>query len=263
MTNSLEADKAKAAKMFINFSKVLKKDIYDADGIYLGGVWDVSVKFGEVYPRLDELIIKSGFFKLSYAAVQWPRIAAFEDGIVLDIKKDALPFSPAPKEYEFLLRRDVLDQQVVDTYNHKVIRVNDIHLLKVDHEIMVAHVDIGLKGLLRRLGWEWLFSKFLKTDDLVSWKYVQPVSINPASMTMKLSVSQKQLSGIPAADLTEIMFDLNTNERMALFRALDIKTKAKIFEAMEFEEQKMVLKELDKNQAVQIITNMSSRSEEH
>ena len=258
MTNSLEADKAKAAAMFINFSEMLKKDVYDADGAFLGGVWDVSVKFGEVYPRLDELIVKSGILKRTYAAVQWPRITAFEDNIVLDMKKDVLPFAQAPKEYEFLLRRDVLDQQVVDTYNHKVIRVNDIHLLKVDHEIMVAHVDIGLKGLLRRLGWEWLFFKFLKTDDLVSWKYVQPVSINPASMTMKLSVSQKQLSGIPAADLTEIMFDLNTNERMALFRALDIKTKAKIFEAMEFEEQKMVLKELDKNQAVQIITNMSS-----
>src|SRR3989338_5237308 len=118
MMNGFEADKAKAAAMFINFSEMLKKDVYDADGIFLGGVWDVSVKFGEVYPRLDELIIKKGLLKLRYAAVQWPRITAFEDDIILDIKSDALLFAPAPKEYEFILLRDVLDQQVVDTYNH-------------------------------------------------------------------------------------------------------------------------------------------------
>jgi len=97
-----------------------------------------------------------------------------------------------------------------------------------------------------------------KRDDIVSWKFIQPVAINPASMTMKLSVSQKQLQGIPAADLGEIMFDLNMNQRMALFRALDMKTKAKIFENLEFEDQKAILKELDKKEAALIVTNMSS-----
>jgi len=61
-------------------------------------------------------------------------------------------------------------------------RVNDIHLLRVDHELMVAHVDIGTRGLFRRLGWEKavdrtvaLFSKdaaYLKKAKLVSWKCV-------------------------------------------------------------------------------------------
>ncbi len=132
---------------------------------------------------------------------------------------------------------------------------------------MVAHVDIGLRGLIRRLGWEgWVDSlvrlinsnaHYLKRDDMVSWKYIQPVAINSASMTMKLSVSQKQLLSIPAADLGEIMQDLNFNQRMALFRALDIKTKARIFENLEFSDQKAILEGLDKKEAAEVITNMS------
>lgn len=268
MINGFETIKAKADAMFINFSDILRKGVIDSEGAFLGRVWDISLKFGDIYPKLDEVIIKSGLIRPLYAVMPWPNVKSLEDDIVLGIKKESVKFEPAPKEYDFLLKRDVLDQQVVDTYNHKVIRVNDIHLLKVDHEVMVAHVDIGLRGLFRRLGWEKAVdllveiidkdAKYLKREELISWKYVQPVSINPASMTMKLSVSQKQLASIPAADLSEIMFDLNFNERIALFKALDTKTKAKIFENLEFEDQKAILKELDKNQAVEIITNMSS-----
>jgi len=253
--------------MFINFSGILGKDVLCGDGTHLGRFWDVSVRSGEIYPRLDEIIVKRGSLRSSYASVPWSRVADIEDDLRLDARKEEIVFSPEPGEYEFLLRRDVLDQQVVDTYNHKVIRVNDVHLLRVDRDLMLAHVNIGLRGLVRRMGWERcvdllvknIFKKeaYLKNEELVSWKYIQPVSVNPASMTMKLAVSQKQLLSIPAADLSEIMFDLNSARRMVFFKALDAITKARIFENIEFEEQNMILKELDKKEAAQIITNMS------
>jgi len=254
----LEEAKLKAAAMFVNFSSLLGKEILDCDRKFIGKLWDISAKTGEVYPKSDELIIVKGILKRSYASVGFANVAEIDGEIVLKLKSDEIKFDAIAKEYEFLLRRDILDQQVVDTFNHKVIRVNDIHLLRIDHELMVAHVDIGLRGLLRRLGWEKALGFLVKKDDIVSWKFIQPVAINPASMTMKLSVSQKQLQGIPAADLGEIMFDLNMNQRMALFRALDIKTKAKIFENLEFEDQKAILKEMDKKEAAAIVTSMSS-----
>jgi magnesium transporter len=45
---------------------------------------------------------------------------------------------------------------------------------------------------------------------------------------------------------------------MALFRTLDIKTKAKIVENIEFDEQQAIFKELDRKEAAQIVTNMSA-----
>ncbi|OGW93349.1 MAG: hypothetical protein A3K16_01675 [Omnitrophica bacterium RIFCSPLOWO2_01_FULL_45_24] len=269
MANVIGADlKARAAAMFVNFSGLLNKDVLDAGRRIIGKMWDISAKMSEVYPKSDELIIRKGFFKRVYASVPFSTVSEIEEEIVLSLKSEDIKFLPASKEYEFLLRRDILDQQVVDTYNRKVIRVNDIHLLRIDHELMVAHVDIGLRGLVRRLGWEKAAdfcvrflkgnANYLKKDDWVSWKYIQPVAVNSAGMTMKLSVSQKQLSSIPAADLGEIMRDLNFNQRMALFMALEIRTKAKIFENLEFEDQKAILEELDKKEAAQVITHMSS-----
>jgi CBS domain-containing protein/sporulation protein YlmC with PRC-barrel domain len=259
--------KAKAAAMFINFSSLLEKDVLDADRKYLGRIWDVSAKTSEVYPKSDELVIRKGFFDREYASIHFSAVSEIDEEIAVNLKSSDIKFSPTVKDYEFLLKRDILDQQVVDTHNHKVIRVNDINLLRIDHELMVAHVDIGPRGLVRRLGWEkWVDlcvrlvrpgSRYLNKDDMVSWKYIQPVAINPASMTMKLSVSQKQLLSIPAADFGEIMEDLNINQRMALFRALDLKTRANIFENMEFRDQEEVLEALDKKEAAAVIAEMS------
>jgi len=260
--------KNRAAAMFIYFSSILKKEVKDKDGVYLGRLWDISAKIGEIYPKSEELIIVKGFLKRSYSCVSWASVTSYQDDIMLNVSASDLAFAPGIKNYEFLIRRDILDQQVVDTYNHKVRRVNDIHLLKVDRDLVIAHVDIGPRGLVRRLGWEKPVdiimqfvsknSKYLTKDELVAWKYVQPVTVNPASMTMKLSVPEKQIFSIPAADLGDIIFDLNPNQRMGLFRALDITTKAKVFENLEFEEQTSILKELDKKEAAQIVTHMSS-----
>lgn len=268
MTSDLKSAAAQAAAMFVNFSDILKKDVVCSGAVRVGKVWDIAAKLGEVYPKSSELILYKGLLKRSYASVPWPAVSDTEDDVILNVKPEELVFSGKIKDYELLLKRDILDQQVVDTYNHKVRRVNDVHLLKVDRDLVIAHVDIGLRGLIRRLGWQaWvdaligLFnpkSRYLKEPDLVSWKYVQPVSVNPAGMTMKLSLSQKQLISIPAADLGDIIFDLNASQRMAIFRSLDIKTKAKVFEHLEFSEQKAILKELDKAEAAQIVANMSS-----
>jgi CBS domain-containing protein/sporulation protein YlmC with PRC-barrel domain len=267
MTNGFKEAGAKAAAMFIHFSGILENDVVDSAGRFAGKVWDVSLKGGEVYPKVGDLIISKGFFRRLYASIPWTDVLDIGDVVRLKIGADKIKFGLSIKDYELLIKRDILDQQVVDTYNHKVRRVNDIHLLKVDHEFIIAHVDIGLRSLVRRLGWEKVVdfivriinkkSRYLNTEELVSWKNIQPVSINPASMTMKLSVPEKELFAIPAADLGDIIFDLTAKQRIALFRTLDINTKADVFENLDFDEQKTIMKELDKKEAAQIVTHMS------
>ncbi|MCX5680422.1 MAG: CBS domain-containing protein [Candidatus Omnitrophica bacterium] len=268
MINSINEAIGKAREMFVYFSDILQKNVLDSDGNMLGRVWDISAKLGETYPKSGDVIICKGSINRTYVSIESSRISSISDEVIMDTKGLQIEFSHAVKPYDFLLKRDVLDQQVVDTYNHKVRRVNDIHLLKVDHELFVAHVDIGLRGLMRRLGWERTVdyivehvnknSGYLKSEGLVSWKYVQPISFNQSGVTVKLALSEKQLQAIPPADLGDIIFDLNAAQRMAIFRTLDIKTKARVFENIEFEEQKIILKELDKKESAQIITNMSS-----
>jgi len=148
--------KRDASRMFVYFSQLMDKPVFDSNGESAGEIYDIVVKPSEVYPQSAALIIRKGFPNRKYALISWDIIASLDEKEVhLKITKDKLLFQEKHDNREELtLRRDILDQQVVDTFNHKVIRINDIHLLAVDHSFMVAHVDISLRGLVRRLGFE-------------------------------------------------------------------------------------------------------------
>ncbi len=270
MNNTVNAPNLKKEGMFIYFSQLMNRPVVDTGGEFLGRVYDIVVKPTEVYPQSALLIIRKGFPNRKYALVNWTDI--FE----LDTKETRLKIDTAKISFseihnnkeELALRRDILDQQVVDTYNHKVIRVNDIHFLFVDCFLMVAHVDISTRGLLRRLGFEktvdffiGLFNRncvYLKKEQLISWKHIQPLSINPVSMTIKVNIPQKQLGKIPSADLGEIFLDLNVNHQIALFKSLDLSNKAKIFTNIDFKTQRLLVEELPAKEISEILNTVPS-----
>ncbi|MBP7217125.1 MAG: magnesium transporter [Candidatus Omnitrophica bacterium] len=149
-----------------------------------------------------------------------------------------------------------------------MIRINDIHFLFVDHALMVAHVDISTRGLVRRLGFEKVvdfivrcFNKkaeYVTKESLIAWKHIQPLSLNPASMTIKVDLPQKQFSKIPAADLGDIFLDLNINHQIALFKSLDVSARAKIFMSIDLKRQKSLIEELSDKEVVDILSMLPS-----
>jgi CBS domain-containing protein/sporulation protein YlmC with PRC-barrel domain len=262
--------KSDAAKMFVYFSQLMNRTVIDKNSGWVGEIYDIVVKPAEVYPQSSSLIIRKGFPNRKYAVIDWSSIVQINNrGAVLNIEKAKIVFQEKhDNKEELTLRRDILDQQVVDIHNHKVIRVNDIHLLCVDHCLMIAHVDISTRGLIRRLGLEKLVdfiigvvnknARYLKKEYLISWKFIQPLSINPVSMTIKVGVSQKQLSSIPAADLGEIFLDLNIKDQLALFKSLDLNTKARIFINIDFKTQKQIIAELEDKDIAEILNSIPS-----
>ncbi len=98
-----------------------------------------------------------------------------------------------------MLKEIFFDKQIIDISGSKVVRVNDIHLINEDNTMWVVHMDIGFKGFLRRLGWLNFLNSFIKfflgyefKDKLISWKYVQPISLNEEEQkTLLLKISQK------------------------------------------------------------------------
>jgi CBS domain-containing protein/sporulation protein YlmC with PRC-barrel domain len=268
--NKSESNKLNAQPMFVYFSQLMDKPVIDSKGELVGKLYDIIVKPTEVYPVSSNLIIRKGFPNRKYTVVNWQDISEKDEKeIRLKIDKQKIVFAEKhDNKEELTLRRDILDQQVVDTYNHKVIRVNDIHMLAVDHSLMIAHVDISLKGLIRRLGFEKIVdflvrlinkdAQYLKTEHLISWKHIQPLSINPVSMTIKVNIPEKQFSSIPAADLGEIFLDLNIQHQIALFKSLDLNSKAKIFMHIDFKTQSSLIEELEPKEVVDILNNLPS-----
>jgi len=257
-----------AARIFIYFSQLMDREIIDKNGQACGELYDIIVKPTEVYPQSSHLVIRKGYPNRKYALCAWPEIEEIaEREIKLKVEKNKLLYKEKHNNKEELtLRRDILDQQVVDTSNHKVIRVNDIHLLEVDHFLMIAHVDISLRGLLRRLGFETIVdflvglvkknAPYLNHEQLISWKHIQPLSINPVSMTIKIDVPQKQFSNIPAADLADIFMDLNSQHQIILFKSLDLSTRARIFRGIAFKAQSSLVEELQPKDVAEILNSL-------
>jgi len=257
-----------AKHMFVYFSELMDRPVFDKNGQLIGELYDIAVKPTEVYPQSALLVVRKGFINRKYGVINWLDIQEMKEKVVrLKIDKAKITFREKHNNKEELtLRRDILDQQVVDTFNHKVIRVNDIHLLEVDHSLMIAHVDISMRGLIRRLGFEkavdflmkifFRNADYLKTEHLISWKHIQPLSINPVSMTIKVNFPSKQLNSIPAADLGEIFLDLSMQHQLILFKSLDLNTRARIFMNIDFKAQESLVEELEQGEVVEILMHL-------
>ncbi|MBF0491051.1 MAG: PRC-barrel domain-containing protein, partial [Candidatus Omnitrophica bacterium] len=155
-------------------------DIIDVQGEFVGTLHDVVMNpQGDIYPKATQLIIKRGLFIKEYALVSWEDVSYIENDARLKLNLSQIQFQSTPFKCDFTLRRDILDQQIVDTDNQKVERVNDIHLLRVDNQLYAAHVDVGLRALVRRLEWTSVMDTavklvkpkalYLTQEELVPW----------------------------------------------------------------------------------------------
>ena len=150
------------------------------------------------------------------------------------------------------LDKDVLDQQIVDVSGIRVVRVNDLRMGKVNSKMCVLGIDISTRGLLRRLGMEWLdfFNWF--SVNMIDWRKAQPLR-----RELKLSMSSNDLDRLHPADLANIVEGLNIQHGGTLVQSLDAKDAAKVLEEIEPKLQKILVKYLGPDKASDILSQMS------
>jgi len=143
--------------------------------------------------------------------------------------------------------------------------VNDLHFLRAGPEMRLVHVDVGARGLVRRLGWQRGLdgllrvvrpkARFLGAERFVSWKYVQALSPHPAAL--QLSIPQRQLGELHPADIAEIMEELDATRRGALFAQLDVETAADTLEEADPKLQRELIEAVAPERAADIVEEMS------
>jgi magnesium transporter len=119
-------------------------------------------------------------------------------------------------------------------------------------------VDTSFNGFLRKWGVPWLDS--LIQDDLIPWKFVQPLSIEDAttSETLQLSVARAQLQDLPKEDLADALEELSGEEQTALFSALETDKAAETLTEAEPRAQRQIMANLRKERAVSILASLST-----
>lgn len=226
--------------LFLFFSDILGRPVVGADGAPIGKIADLKVKLGELFPRVSSLAVRKrrqkGLWELDWQQVQdlnsnavSLRAGAEQGFRRLEVKND-----------EILLRDELLDKQVVDTFGAKIERVNDVHLLIVKQDLRLVHIDYGIRGIIRRLGWlraldaatNWLFA-YQIGEKMISWKFIQPLLSGLVRGSLKLNVTSRKIHEIHPSDLADIIEELDTLNRSSVFRALDLQTAAQTLEEVE------------------------------
>lgn len=254
--------------VFLYFSDLLSRRIVDSDGWPVGKLWDLSIGLGEPYPLIQQVYIRPTVQSEILLIAGGSQVASWtDDPISLSVKLSELRPGRRRTETQILLRESLLDKQVVDVSGAKLERVNDLSLLVVrEGEMILAHIDVGLRGLLRRLGWERGVdtavravkkdSKFLRSERLIGWKYILPTLADPAGL--RLAFSQTSVGRIHPADLAEILEELPAASRRPIFEALEVSTAARVLSEVDDPRvtQDLLTPERDPEKAADLLETM-------
>jgi magnesium transporter len=126
----------------------LGQDLLDARGRRVGRVRDLAVRLDERFPPVVALVAR---LDGPDERIPWAEVATFEGSQVV-LRGDAFEHTAEDPAGELRLRRDVLDNQVVDVDGRRVARIGEVELTREDGGLRVVAVDIGLGSLLRRIG---------------------------------------------------------------------------------------------------------------
>jgi sporulation protein YlmC with PRC-barrel domain/CBS domain-containing protein len=248
------------SQVFLFLSKILGKIIYDPEGRKLGRISDIVVQLIEPYPLVTHALVNTRE-KREASLIPWRTIELMDEKNLATVHASPFRYESEIAEGSFLLRDTLLDKQVVDTNGAKIRRVNDLQFLKVNGLLYLVHVDVGFRGLMRRVGLEKIMDIILQglfdytiLDQLISWKFVQPLSIPDL---LRLNIAHSRLSQLHPADLADIIEDLDIHQRAAVFKSLNAEMAAETLEETDPKIQVSLIEGLDPADASDIIEEMS------
>lgn len=243
---------------FLYFSELLKTPVCAGKiGDRIGKVSDLVFKLTEPYPEAVGITMEFGWGKPTQF-IPWDRVVKIEDdAIFVKPHEGEGAYPPFVDQPGWILLEDhLMGKTVLDMDGRRTEVVNDIHLLESRGRMLVVHVDISFNGFLRRWGINRL--RWIK-DHLISWKYIQPLSVEDAVATDKvsLSITRKQIDELPGEDLADALEELSGKEQEALFSALDSEKAAEALVEAEPRAQRQIIANLRMERARTILTEMT------
>lgn len=239
-------------------SKLLGSPVRDVEDKAAGTLYDLVVATtGQAYPRVTAVAVRRRGRTLF---APWSAVTSLEEsGTLLRIPAAAL----ADREREpgeLDLAATFLDKQLVDTEGRKVIRVNDIQLLRTGGHVHVVAVDVSSNAILRRVGLAKVGERIAKgrqkpKPHLIDWKDVDLEQPDQASV--RLTVPRTKLALLHPADIADLVHELSPEERAAVLDALEDDLAADTFEELHSSFQASLLLDMPDDKARELLTNMA------
>ena len=239
-------------------SELIGRPVTDVDGKQVGQLKDLVARpwAQGIHPAIQAVVINRNGNDLilpfsSLAVLIAPAIPLKQQLDEVD------PYTP--KEEDIFLMRDVMDKQIIDTDGARVVRVNDLELVRVNDNVLVSNVDIGALGVLRRIGVAGFAQGFARKLNLrmpqtyVSW---DDMELLRHDQSMRLRVPVNKLAELHPADIAEIISDMNRVESSQFLENLNIEQLADALEEVEPEFQASLVENMPDEKVADVLEEM-------
>jgi len=170
-------------------------------------------------------------------------------------------------ENTLALKESIFDRQIVDLNGAKVIRVNDIRMLKTGIDVNVTDVDVGYRGILRRLGLDKTLEKVvyalipkglnLYSNKFISWEYVHPVLPQNRLDAIKLTVTKENFKKLNPSDIAAMIEELDYEQRKNLLDQIPDEVAAKVLSETDEKTTQELMVVQDEERAADILEEMA------
>src|SRR5579862_9194397 len=246
---------ATAKPLVFHLSLVVGGELRDAAGERLGRVDDLIVRLGdEDYPPVTGAVATIAGRQVFVPAEQ---IVELGPGFVTLIAQqlDLQHFRRRPQEV--LLKKDVLDRQLINVDGARLVRANEIELARLEGWYRVVGVDVSLRGLFRRV-MPRAFAGRVEPRSFLDWASVEPFTGHVP--TVRLRVPHPKLARLhPAqvADLVEAASHSEGEEIMAAV-AVDPELEADVFEELEDSHQLEFVEDRSDEEIAELLGRMET-----
>ena len=245
----------------VALSELLGASVRDASGTVRGRVREIAIAPQDHPTRIAFLIVKT-----SDGERMLPPGAITSAGATVRAATEASQWEHfTPSDGLLLLKRDLLDQQIIDIHGRKVVRVNDVELESTPINshllINVVAVDVGARGAVRRLAKGIVPSFTLRAlleripPRVIPFQFVDLLETDPARR-VKLKIAYQGLAQLHPADIADIVEDLAPAERESVFETIDEEVAAEALEEIDPDIQVSIVESLDMDRAADIVEEM-------
>lgn len=245
-------------------SGIIGKEVFDTDGEAVGIIRDLLIDSIPGGPNdLRRQVVTGAKLRRGketgfYAFTPF-RVAKERERIAVTCR-ELVPLKEEEAANGMLLVESILDKQIVDLNGRKLVRVNDVRLVRLTQGTFPLAVDIGIEGLLRRLGVSQPIKRLLSLFHVsipakfILWEDVQAIDFS--NLNIKLSKSYSKLHTLHPSDLADILEELGKKSGMKLFSALDEEKAADVLEELESHAQIHIAENLPVEKMADVLEKM-------
>ena len=238
--------------MVVHLSLVIGGDLRDREGGRLGRVDDVIVRLDAEYPTVSGLLASVASRQVFVPAEAVREIR--EGAVILGLSRlDLRPFERRPQEV--LLKKDVLDRQLINVDGARLVRANEIELARLDGWYRVVGVDVGLRGMARRVLPRRLAGR-VALGSFLDWASVEPFTGHVP--TVRLRVPHPKLARLHPAEIADLIEAASHGEGEEIMRAVgsDEELEADVFEELDAQHLREFLEERSDEEVAEVLARM-------